>query len=40
MLNKSRGGIAYTLADVEGSIPQAVMAKLAAIEGVITARSL
>lgn len=40
MLNKSRGGIAYTLADVEGSIPEAVMAKLAAIEGVITARSL
>lgn len=40
MLNKSRGAIAYTLADVEGPIPKAVMAKLAAIEGVIAARSL
>lgn len=40
MLNKSRGDIAYTLADVEGPIPQAVMDKLAAIDGVIAARSL
>jgi D-3-phosphoglycerate dehydrogenase len=40
MLNKSRGEIAYTLADVEGPIPKAVMAKLAAIEGVIAVRSL
>jgi D-3-phosphoglycerate dehydrogenase len=40
MLNKSRGAIAYTLADVEAPIPAAVMEKLAAIEGVIAARSL
>jgi len=40
MLNKSRGEIAYTLADVEGPIPEPVMQQLAAIEGVITARSL
>jgi len=40
MLNKSRGDIAYTLADVEGPIPQAVMDKLAAIDGVIAARAL
>jgi D-3-phosphoglycerate dehydrogenase / 2-oxoglutarate reductase len=40
MLNKSRGEIAYTLADVEDPIPAAVMAKLAAIEGVIATRSL
>ena len=40
MLNKSRGEIAYTLADVEDPIPEAVMHKLAAIEGVIAARSL
>jgi len=40
MLNKSRGEIAYTLADVEDPIPPAVMAKLAAIEGVIFARTL
>ena len=40
MLNKSRGEIAYTLADVEAPIPEAVMARLAAIEGVIVARAL
>ncbi len=40
MLNKSRGDIAYTLADVEDPIPDSVMKKLAAIEGVIAARSL
>jgi D-3-phosphoglycerate dehydrogenase len=40
MLNKSRGEIAYTLADVEDPIPKAVMAKLAVIEGVIAVRSL
>jgi D-3-phosphoglycerate dehydrogenase len=40
MLNKSRGAIAYTLADVEAPIPAAVIEKLAAIEGVIAARSL
>jgi D-3-phosphoglycerate dehydrogenase len=40
MLNKSRGEIAYTLADVEAPIPDAVMDRLAAIEGVIVARSL
>jgi D-3-phosphoglycerate dehydrogenase len=40
MLNKSRGEIAYTLADVEDPIPKAVMDRLAAIEGVIVARSL
>jgi D-3-phosphoglycerate dehydrogenase len=40
MLNKSRGEIAYTLADVETPIPDAVISKLAAIEGVIAVRSL
>lgn len=40
MLNKSRGEIAYTLADVEDPIPRDVMDRLAAIEGVIVARSL
>ena len=40
MLNKSRGEIAYTLADVEDPIPETVMQKLAAIEGVIAVRSL
>jgi D-3-phosphoglycerate dehydrogenase len=40
MLNKSRGEIAYTLADVEDPIPESVMRRLAAIEGVIAARSI
>ena len=40
MLNKSRGAIAYTLADVEAPIPAVVIEKLAAIEGVIAVRSL
>jgi D-3-phosphoglycerate dehydrogenase len=40
MLNKSRGEIAYTLADVDEPIPEAVIGRLAAIEGVIVARAL
>lgn len=40
MLNKSRGEIAYTLADVDEPIPAAVIARLAAIDGVIVARAL
>ncbi len=40
MLNKSRGEIAYTLADVDEPIPKAVIGRLAAIDGVIVARAL
>lgn len=40
MLNKSRGEIAYTLADVDKPIPKAVIERLAAIDGVIVARAL
>ncbi len=40
MLNKSRGEIAYTIADVEDPIPVSVMRELADIEGVIVARSI
>lgn len=40
MLNKSRGGLAYTLTDVAGPIPATVVAKIAAIEGVMTVRTL
>ena len=40
MLNKSRGEIAYTLADVEGPIPKSVIDKLTAIQGVMAVRSL
>jgi len=40
MLNKSRGEIAYTLADVDEPIPKEVIGRLAAIDGVIVARAL
>ncbi len=40
MLNKSRGEIAYTLADVDKPIPKAVIERLASIDGVIVARAL
>jgi D-3-phosphoglycerate dehydrogenase / 2-oxoglutarate reductase len=38
MFNKSRGEIAYTLVDVEGSIPEAVREHIAGIEGVLNVR--
>jgi len=40
LLNKSRGDIAYTLADVEGDIPLDVIEKIRAIEGVVCVRTL
>ncbi len=40
MLNRSRGDIACTLVDVSNPIPQSVLDEIAAIEGVLTARSL
>lgn len=40
MLNKSRGELAYTLADVEGPVPEAVVEKIAAIDGVLAVRTL
>lgn len=40
MLNKSRGGLAYTLTDVEGPVPASVVGKIAGIEGVMTVRTL
>jgi D-3-phosphoglycerate dehydrogenase len=40
MLNKSRGELAYTLTDVEGSIPAPVLGELAAIDGVMSVRAL
>ncbi len=36
LLNKSRGGLAYTLIDVEGQIPAAVVEQIRAIPGVLT----
>jgi D-3-phosphoglycerate dehydrogenase len=38
LLNKSRGSIAYTLADVESEIPAEVLSGIEAIEGVLKVR--
>lgn len=38
LLNKSRGEFAYTLIDADGAIGEDVLAKIRAIEGVLTAR--
>jgi D-3-phosphoglycerate dehydrogenase len=40
MLNKSRGELAYTVADVEGAIPDSVAAEIEAIEGVLSVRRI
>mgnify|MGYP000412552432 CR=1 FL=1 len=40
MLNKSRGEIAYTLVDVEAAIPDATIAAISAIEGVLAVRTM
>ena len=40
MVNKSKGDLAYTLVDVEGAVPETVIAKLAGIEGVLRVRYL
>ncbi len=38
LLNKSRGDLAYTLIDIDGTIPEAVVAKIGNIEGVLATR--
>jgi D-3-phosphoglycerate dehydrogenase len=38
LLNKSRGELAYTLVDVDSPVPADVMAKIAAIKGVLSVR--
>ena len=40
LLNKSRGDYAYTLADVEGKIPDKVVQEIAKIDGVLSVRIL
>ena len=40
LLNKSRGDIAYTVIDVEGDVPEDVIAKIAGIKGVLKVRSI
>jgi D-3-phosphoglycerate dehydrogenase len=40
MVNKSRGEMAYTLVDVDSEVDPAVLAKVAAIKGVLSVRYL
>ena len=40
LLNKSRGELAYTLIDVDGSISESVIGALQGIEGVLAIRAL
>lgn len=38
MLNKSRGNLAYTLADVDKEVPESVLESIQAIDGVLAVR--
>jgi len=40
MVNKSRGEMAYTLLDLDSAVPDAAVAKIRAIEGVLNVRVL
>ena len=40
MLNKSRGQMAYTMVDVDSPVAQSVIAAIAAIDGVLSVRSI
>ncbi len=40
MVNKSRGEMAYTLVDVDSAVDDAVIASIAAIEGVLSVRAV
>ena len=40
LLNKSRGELAYTLIDVEGAVPAAVIDRIRAIDGVLSIRTI
>jgi D-3-phosphoglycerate dehydrogenase len=40
MVNKSRGEMAYTLVDVDSPVPEAAVASIAAIEGVLSVRAI
>jgi D-3-phosphoglycerate dehydrogenase len=40
LLNKSRGDLAYTLIDVDGVVPDAAIAEIRAIEGVLATRTI
>jgi D-3-phosphoglycerate dehydrogenase len=38
MVNKSRGEIAYNIIDIEGDIDEAVIGKVASVDGVMRVR--
>ena len=40
LLNKSRGDVAYALIDIDGQIPEAMLATLRAIPGVLSVRRI
>ena len=40
LLNKSRGDLAYTLVDVDGELPDAVLDELRGIDGVLSVRAI
>jgi D-3-phosphoglycerate dehydrogenase len=40
MVNKSRGDMAYTLVDVDSPVAPSALAEIAAIQGVLSVRSL
>ena len=40
MLNKSKGDLAYTLIDVDKEVTEAVVERIAAIDGVLAVRSI
>jgi len=40
MVNKSRGDMAYTLVDIDSAVSPAVLADIASIDGVLSARYL
>jgi D-3-phosphoglycerate dehydrogenase / 2-oxoglutarate reductase len=40
MVNKSRGEMAYTLVDVDSPVQDAVIAAIAAIDGVLSVRAI
>jgi D-3-phosphoglycerate dehydrogenase len=40
MVNKSRGEMAYTLLDLDSAVPPAVIAKISAIPGVLSVRTI
>ena len=40
LLNKSKGGLAYTLIDIDGKVPAGLVERIASIQGVLSARAV